>query len=312
MKTAKLLLALFSFMGVIISLAANTTDGPDMRPMVCIEKDKIQNRTDNKRANFIAMVDRLNHELVQCGLFRVIEMQNLADALKDNEKFAAVADDGGKGTAIKTPGFFIRMNILRYGISSERQVDRLYNKSKLSEVATVELILLVVDMRTSQTVKSVNIKRQATASVSAVGISRKVGNYREQALQEACQYVCQDIVKELIKLTPFYVMDVEGASIMIDAPNTVAPAGSLFDIFKTGKAIRNRRTGKVTRRETKICTIRITVPGEDGCKGEIVRSYVNVPVKVDYIARFASTPAVAAPAAPAAPIPAEPSAANPF
>jgi hypothetical protein len=259
------------------------------------------------------MVDRLNHELVQCGLFRVIEMQNLADALKDNEKFAAVADDGGKSTAIKTPGFFIRMNVLRYGISSERQVDRLYNRSELAEVATVELILMVVDMRSAQTLKSVNIKRQAIAKVSASGISRKVGNYREQALQEACQYVCQDIVKELIKLTPFYVMDVEGASIMIDAPNTVAPAGSLFDIFKTGKAIRNRRTGKVTRRETKICTIRITVPGEDGCKGEIVRSYVNEPVKVDYIVRFASTPAVAAPiAAPAAPIPAAPSAANPF
>lgn len=278
-------------------------DGPDLRPIVCIDKDKIVNKTPQKDANFSALIDRLGHELVQSSVYRVVDMKNLAGALKLNEKFAVAGDDGGKKTEIRTPGFFIRLTISRYGFTTEKSQDAIYGVVSHKEFATVELILTVVDMKTAQIVKSANISRSAAANTAAAPGSAKIGNFREQALQEACQYVCQDIVKELLKLTPFYVMDVNGNEIMIDAPASVAPAGALFDIFSVGKAIRNRRTGKVTRRETKICTIRITKPGEDGSSGQVVLLYAQEPVKVDYIARPAVT---AAPQAPAN------SAANPF
>ena len=124
-------------------------------------------------------------------------------------------------------------------------------------------------------------------------------------MQNASKYVCQDIIKELVKYTPFNVMDVNGQEIMIDAPPSLAKVGSLFDIFKAGKAIRNRRTGKVTRRETKICTISITSVGEDSCTGNIVKVYTQEPVKVDYIVR-PSTAVVVQQAAPAAPTAAAP------
>ena len=304
MKMWKYYLAAIFLGCLTFNIAAEEADGPDMRPLVCIEKDKIANKTDNRRANFSALIDRLNHNLVQCGIYRVIDMQNLADVLKDNEKFAAVADDGGKETKIQTPGFFIRMNVTQYGFSSEVQRDALYGQTSRNEVATVELILTLVDMRTGQTVKSANISRTAVAAATAAPGSAKAGNYREQSLQEACRYVCEDILKVLYQFTPFYVMDVNGQEVMIDAPAQVAPVNSTFDIFKTGKAIRNRRTGKVTRRETKICTIVITAPGEDGSTGRVFQLYTQDPVKVDYIARPATAPAaVAAPAtAPTAPV----------
>ena len=313
MKSLKYFLAVLMLCSVSVRITAEEADGPDMRPIVCIEKDKIHNKTDNRRANFAPLIDRLNHELVQSGIYRVIDMQNLADVFKDNEKFAVAADDGGNKTNIQTPGFFIRMSISQYGISSERSRDVLYGQTNLAEVATVELILTVVNMRTAETIKSANIKAAVAASVTAAPGSVKQGNYREQALQEASKAACQDILKELFKLTPFYVMDVNGYEVMIDAPASVAPVGSMFDIFKTGKAIRNRRTGKVTRRETKICTIRITAPGEDGSTGQVVQLYVQEPVKADYIARpVNAAPVAAAAPATAAPAPAVPSAANPF
>ena len=313
MKALKYFLVLLMICSVSARIAAEEKDGPDMRPIVCIEKDKILNKTDNRRANFSALIDRLNHELVQCGIYRVIDMQNMADVYKDNEKFNVVADDGGNKTNIKSAGYFIRMNVSQYGISKEKSTGVLYKQAKLTEVAKVELILTVVDMRTAETVKSANIHAAVEASVTAAPGSYKTGNYQEQALQEACKAACQDILKELLRLTPFYVMDVNGNEIMIDAPASVAPVGSMFDIFKTGKAIRNRRTGKVTRRETKLCTIRITAPGEDGSTGQVVQLYVQEPVKVDYIVRPVNAAPVA-PAAPAtaAPVPTVPSAVSPF
>ena len=312
MKLLKYFLAMLMLGSVSGRIAAEEADGPDMRPIVCIEKDKIHNKTDNPRANFSALIDRLNHELVQSDVYRVIDMQNLADVLKDNEKFAVAADDGGNKTKIQTPGFFIRMSISQYGFSSEKGGNVLYGQASRAEVATVELILTVVDMRTAATVKSANVKASASASVGAAPGDYKRGNYQEQALQSACQYACKDILKELFALTPFYVMDVNGYEVMIDAPASVAPAGSMFDIFKTGKAVRSRR-GKVARRETKICTIKITAPGEDGSTGQVVQLYVQEPVKVDYIARpVNAAPVAAAVPATAAPAPAVPSAANPF
>ena len=303
MKNLSNIFAVFLLLCTAFSAKANNDEGADTRPIVCIDIEKIQNKTDNKKANFSALIDRLNHELVQCGIYRVVNMADVANVLKATDKFAVVSDDGGNQTKIQTPGFYIRLAITRYGVSSERSRNVLYNTAKAKEVSTVELILTLVDMKTATTIASKNIKRTAVTSVSAAAGSRVQGNYQEQSLQEACQYVCQDIVKELVKFTPFYVIDIDGGNIMIDAPASLAPVGSMFDIFKTGKAIRNRRTGKLTHRETKICTIRIASSHEDSSTGNIAVIYAKEPIKVDYIAR---------PAAPIQHTAAPASAANPF
>ena len=291
------------------TLSAFAAGEQDMRPRVCIEDKKIVNKTDDPKANFSGLIDRLNHELVQCGMYRVMRMADFEATLVDNEKFAVAADDGGKKTNIKTPGFFIRMTVMQYGFSKEKRTDLLYGNKSLNSVATVELILTLVDMNTAETVASRNIKRTAIANVNASVGESKFGNYSEQSLQSVNQYVCQDIIKELVKYTPFYVMDVNGQEIMIDAPPSLAKVGSLFDIFKTGKAIRNRRTGKITRRETKLCTISITSVSEDSCTGRIIQVYAQEPVQVDYIVRPSTAVVVQQPAPAAAAVP---TAAAPF
>lgn len=286
----------------VFTARAEEGEGADTRPIVCIDVEKIQNKTDTRKANFSALIDRLNHELVQCGVYRVVNMADLATVLKDTDKFAVVADDGGNQTKIQTPGFYIRMTITQYGTTAQKQTNALYGTAGAKEVSSVELILSLVDMKTAATVASKNIKRTAVASVSAAPGTAVSGNFREQSLQEACKYVCQDIVKELVRNTPFYVLDVDGHNIMIDAPVAIAPVGSMFDIFKIGRAIRNRRTGKVTRRETKICTIKIVSGNDDGSTGNPVLLYSKEPVKVDYIARpAAALPQQAVPASAAAP-----------
>ena len=311
MKKIICFLFFFCALTAAVKVSADTTaDGPDLRPLVCIDADKIVNKTSVRRANFSGLVDRLTHELVQCGIYRVMTMKDFAATLVDNEKFAVAADDGGKGTKTQTPAYSIRLTVTAYGISNEKGKDVLYGNVGLNAVASVEFILTLVDGRSGQTLKSANISSTKVAQVQAIAGERKRGNYDQIALQAACKDASQKVVRELLKFTPFYVLDVNGQQVMIDAPASVAPAGSTFDIFKLGRAIRNRRTGKVIRRETRICTIRITNPGEDGSTGVIFQLYTNDPVKTDYIARPAEVPAAAV-QAPAQSAPA-PSVAAPF
>ena len=311
-------------LAAVIGFGVYAAGEQDMRPRVCIDTKKIVNKTDNPKANFSGLIDRLNHELVQCGMYRVMNMQDLESTLVDNEKFAVAADDGGNKTNIKTPGFYIRMTVTRYGWG-ERQITDIIHGSGIRRklTANVELILTLVDMQTAETIKSCNIICEETDGKTyhageRVQVDRrdrnnirfdKMNNDTEQILQAANQKACQKIIMELVKVTPFSVMDVNGNEIMIDAPASIAPNGTLFDIFKPGRAIRNKRTGKVTRRETKLCTIKITSAGEDSCTGQIVTIYVQEAVQPDYIVR-PSTEKSAAPAPAAAP--AVPTAAAPF
>ena len=248
----------------------DVTEGKDMRPIVSIDVSNIKNKTDNPHANFQALIDRLNHELVQTGIYQVLNMEDLEKTLVDSEKFAVAADDGGTKTAVSSPAFYIRMTITTYGFSNEKTLD-FYNVSERGDyVATVELILNLVNARTATTVASGNISATSVASNTSYQGQRKIGNYSEQALQAACKSACQKIVRELVKHTPFYVLDVEGNQVVTDIPPSVGKVGAYFDVYKPGRKIRNRRTGKVTQKETRITTIRLTSIGEDSSTGEII------------------------------------------
>ena len=98
-KEQSMKLPIFLLLTTLLPFTALTLhaddEGQDTRPIVCIESKKIQNKTDNPRANFSALVDRLNHELTQSGIYRVMDMKDLAAVHVDTEKFAVAADDGG-------------------------------------------------------------------------------------------------------------------------------------------------------------------------------------------------------------------------
>ncbi len=69
--------------------------GVDMRPYVSINQEDIVNKTDNPNANFKGLIDHLNHELVECGLYRVMNMEDLVKTIKKNDRMKVAADDGG-------------------------------------------------------------------------------------------------------------------------------------------------------------------------------------------------------------------------
>ena len=245
--------------------------GEDTRPYVSIDKREIINKTDNKAANFSTLIDRLNHELVETGLYRVMNTEDMVRVLTKKDEFSVAADDGGGKTKITTPAFFVCMTITTYGLTIMDDPNRLTDSVTRSQISKIELILKIVDARTGETIKSKNIDGTAVGQVRGA-----YSNMSEQTLQKACKEVCEKIVYELIKLTPFSVLDVENGIVSLDVPGTLKIMGKpirpglQFVVSKLGKPKKSKRTGKVTRSEDQVAIVGISSVGEESCSAQFI------------------------------------------
>ena len=313
------------FCAAVVSAAAlpvcgadDDEKGEDTRPYVSINQEDVLNKTDNRGANFSALIDRLNNDLVETGLYRVMNMDDAVKAIKKHDQLSVIGDDGGGETKITTPAFFIGMTITTYGLTSSGGQNPLSGSVSGTEVAKIELILKVVDARTGETIKSKNIDGSAVGQVTDA-----VSNLREQVLQAATKKACEKIVYELVKLTPFGVLDVDNGIVSLDVPGTLKimgkpmQPGMQFVVSKLGKGKKSRRTGKVTRSEKQVALVALTSVGEESCSAQILSGAIP-PIGDDedtqydpYIVKI-NEGAVAPPAPPPPAPPAPPADGAPF
>ena len=211
---------------------------------------------------------------------------------------------------METPAMKIYLTVMTYGFAAAAGTD-MYGQSSATQQAKIELILKVVDMRTKETLKSKNI------SATKKGTTGVKANLIEQVLQAANQQVVNDIIDVLIKLTPFYVLDVEKGEVVVDVPASRVKPGSQLVVYKKGKKVKNKRTGKVTAKESQVATIGVVTIGEDSLTCKLLDGKIEPDEDADegseydkYIVRIPDTAAAAA--AVAAPVPTAPSAADPF
>lgn len=311
MKEIKWMLLVVAVSAMVVPVWADDDEkGEDTRPYVSINQEDVVNKTDNKTANFSALIDRLNNDLVETGLYRVMSMEDAMKAVKKADQMSVIADDGGGGTKIATPGFFVGMTITTYGLTAAGSRDALTGAATGTEIAKIELILKVVDARSGETIKSKNIDGSAVGQVTAAA-----SNLREQVLQAATKKACEKIVYELIKLTPFGVLDVENGVVSLDVPGSLkimgkpVQPGTQFVVSKLGKGKKSKRTGKVTRSEKQVAVVSVTTVGEDSCSAKILSGaiapigddedtqYDPYIVKINEGAAATPVPAAAAPAA---------------
>lgn len=285
-------------------------DGPDTRPVVFVDAKAIENKTDNPKANFNGLIDRLDNGLTECGIYRVLNSKSVSVGTADDDVFKVVGDDGGKESKIETPALKIYMTIMQYGFAKAAGTD-MYGKSSATQQAKIELILKVVDMRTKETLKSKNIARSATGTTSVEA------NLTEQVLQEANKQVVNDIIAELVKITPFNVLDVEKGEVVVDVPSNRVKPGQQLTVYKKGKKIKNKRTGKVTAKESQVATIGVVTLSEDSVTCKLLNGEIKPDEDAEegseydkFIVRIPDAPAV--PVAPVAAPPSANSAAAPF
>ena len=255
--------------GIFATFADNGDgNGPDLRPLVFVDEKAIENKTDVANANFGGLVDRLNNALTESGIYRVLTPKDIGTGLVDDKLFQSLSTDGGKESTMKTPALKIAMTIMQYGYAATAAQD-LYGRSSATRQAKIELILRIVDMRSRVTVRSKNIMRSATGNATA-----QSNNLGEQVLQMACKTVVNDIVDTLVALTPFSVLDVDNGEVTVDVPSNRVKPGQQLVVYKKGRRVRNKRTGKVTAKESQVAGIGVQTLSEDSvtCKlltGEI-------------------------------------------
>lgn len=275
--------------------------GPDPRPFVSIDTEHIENKTDKTTANFQSLIDRLNNALTETGLWRVMDMKDMMDAIKKNDKLALAAN-AKKLDDFETPGWMVKMAITTYGLTTAKSQNALSGVVTSIEQGKVELILRVVDQK-GETLKSKNI-----SAVSA-GTATVSSNLREQVLQDASRKACNLIVAALIEMTPFYIIDVDGGLVNLDIGKPTVRIGQQMRVMKQGKGRKSKRTGKVTKSEKEVARLQIVSASDETSQARILGGAITPGDDEDdpykkYIVRFAdaeqdamNTPAPAAPAA---------------
>lgn len=292
--------------GVWATFADNGDEnGPDMRPLVFMDEKAIENKTDVSNANFGGLIDRLNNALTESGIYRVLTPKDIGAGLVDDKLFQSLAIDGGKESTMKTPALKIAMTIMQYGHASAAAQD-MYGRSSAAMHAKIELILRIIDMRSRETVKSKNITRSATGTATASS------NLGEQVLQTACKTVVDDIVDTLVALTPFSVLDVENGDVTVDVPPNRVKPGQQLVVYKKGRKVKNKRTGRVTAKESQVAVIGVQTLSEDSVTCKLLSGAIKADENAEegseydaYMVKFSgvdTTPHPSAPPVVAAPI----------
>ena len=237
-------------------------EGPDPRPFVSIDAAHIENKTDNKAANFSSLIDRLNNALTETGLWRVMDMKDMADAIKKNDQLALAAN-AKKVDDFETPGWMLKLAITTYGVASTASRNALTGGTTKHEQGKVELILRVVDQK-GETLKSKNISGQSYGNATAAA------NLKEQVLQDANKKACNLIVAALIEMTPFYIADIEGGVVNVDIGKPTVRVGQVLRVMKQGKGRKSKRTGKVTKSEIEVARLQIVSATDEMSQARIL------------------------------------------
>ena len=236
--------------------------GPDPRPFVSIDAEHIENKTDQPNANFKSLVDRLNNALTETGLWRVMDMKDMADAIKKNDQLALAAN-AKKIDDFETPGWMVKMSVTMYGVASAQSQNALMGNVTSHEQGKVELILRVIDQK-GETLKSKNISAQSYGNASVAA------NLKEQVLQDANKKACDLIVAALIEMTPFYIADVEDGLVNVDIGKPTVQVGQVLRVMKQGKGKKSRRTGRVTKSEKEVARLQVVSATDEMCQAKVL------------------------------------------
>ena len=260
---------------------------------------------------FKSLVDRLNNALTETGLWRVMDMKDLADALKKNDQMALAAN-AKKVDDFETPGWMIKMSVTTYGVASAKSQDALMGNVTSHEQGKVELILRVVDQK-GETLKSKNVSAQSYGNAAATA------NLREQVLQDVNKKACALIVTALIEMTPFYISDVEDGVVHLDIGKPTVQVGQQMRVMKLGKGRKSKRTGKVTKSEKEVARLQVVSASDETSQAKVLGGEIKPGDDEDdpykkYVVRFddAEQDALNTPAPAAAPAAAAAESAAPF
>ncbi len=250
------------------SVRAETLE--DKRPMLLLDaKDVVDGRSEKSdNVNLESLAEQIEGVIAQVGYYRIVSKKSIGRSAQEQEIFAALNDEVAGLDNFKTPAYRLSMVVKQYKSTVNRAAaDARHAVVQSSEV--VDFAIKVTDMKTGELLISKDFCEKADrAEPCTLLLMDQVASAREKGrasrLQAVVTKAFAEFSRELKASIAFRIVDCSDDGILtIDASKELVTAGEILDVYSLGKTVVNARTGKKSRSETKVATVRIVDAKED-------------------------------------------------
>ncbi len=255
---------------------ANTPGQATAERTVPTAKGKIVIR--DHAINQSGIMDMVENVLADIGAYHVISKRSVERSLQEQELFTFLNGESTKETTLKVPAYVMKVEVLQY--RTEDKEETYEYKKKHSHVRTdktqtahVEMSFKIIDLKTQEAKFSERIHKEKSGEQAMKERSGKVGDVKgvETYLAQALDEVMQEFREKLLNVHPIHILSCTDEGVLtLDATSSVVKVGDVLKVFSLGPAVVSKRTGKETRSETEVASIRVTAASEEGSTAEFV------------------------------------------
>ena len=272
-------------------LNAEEAQPRDNRAVLLIDVKDISNRS-KESVDVSGLADRLEDVLSESGMYRVVTKNSIGRSIKEKELFEFLSGEKVEEAKLKVPGYRAAMTVLQWSTdtnvshSSHKKKHHFHRSSKEestieTRIARVEIMFKVTDLRnhgetvfTDKFLAEVSDRSVTKTKSGRKGKSGTTGKgLREEDvyLSAAVDKVMVDFCEKLKDIQPFHIIACSDDGVLtLDVPSSVVKVGDILKVYSLGRAVVSKRTGKTTRSETEVASIRVTATNEEGSTAEFV------------------------------------------
>lgn len=270
---------------------ADDTRPHDNRAVLLIDVRDIKNRT-KAQVDLSGLADRLEDVMSDSGIYRVLTKKSLERSIQEKELFEFLSEGKIDEAKLNVPGYRAELTVLQWSTdtntstSTEKKKHHFHRSSKTEKTvetrtARVEIMFKVTDLRnhgetvfTDKFLAEVSDRSVAKVRSGRKGKSNRSGKgLREEDvyLSDAIDKVMEDFCEKLKDIQPYHIIACSDDGVLtLDAPASIVKIGDVLRVFSLGQTVVSKRTGKVTRSETEVASIRVTAANEEGSTAEFV------------------------------------------
>ncbi len=268
-------------------------DGGDRRPVLLLDIKDVIDKTpavhhasglgrrggvaaESGGVNVKGILDAVEKVLTDVGSYHVISKHSVERSIQEKELFDFLNGQSSKEVRLRVPAYRMEIDVLQYRTEAKEETYQYKKRKKhmrtdITQSASVEILFKIIDIKTSEAVFAERFSSQKGGNQSFMERSGKVGNamgvnaYLSQAFTE----VMRSFREKLIETQPIHILSCTDDGVLtLDAATPVVNTGDLLKVYSLGEPVTSKRTGKTTRSETEVATIRVTSANGEGSTAE--------------------------------------------
>lgn len=291
MKSLVHVTAMLAAVAFVVNAIAD--DSGDRRPVLLLDIKDVIDKTpavhqasglghrggiaaESGGVNKKGILDEVEKVLSDIGSYHVVSKSSIERSIQEKELFDFLNGQGSKEVKLRVPAYRMEIDVLQYRTEAKSETYQ-YRKKKthmrtdITQSASVEILFKIIDIKTSEAIFAENFSSQKGGNQSFMEKSGKVGDAKgvNAYLSQAFAEVMQAFREKLIETQPIHILGCTDDGVLtLDAVTPVVNTGDLLKVYSLGVPITSKRTGKTTRSETEVATIRVTSANTESSTAE--------------------------------------------